>query len=142
MSQLPPGSPQPLPFVLGRSGPTGLPDPALVSPGIAFYKNVSACAFRSRKKKQTDVGVAAKWPNKASEKIPSEGNQSSQSALVASRITAFCSKEKTVMGSILPNVSIALKNAPAVVLQLHLLTSSHKTSKTSVKYLIGQTGRV
>lgn len=51
--------------------------PALVFLCIAFYKNLSVSAFLSPPKKtHTGVGVAEKWPNKASEKNPLEGNQS------------------------------------------------------------------
>lgn len=62
---------QPLPFVLGFLVIQASMTPP--SPSCECVCVHHICVFH---KEHTDVGVAVKWPNKASEKIPSESNQS------------------------------------------------------------------
>lgn len=86
-----------------------------------------------KKKPHTGMGVAEKWPNKASEKNPLEGNQSPKPLLVRTSkprhwwqtALQLCLKGKQGQDLLL-NASTTLMNTSAAVLQLNLLTSNHK----------------
>lgn len=127
------------------SAPLWPDGPARPSPPVSVHRLLQEPKRLCQQ--QTDVGVAAKWPNK-------DVKRSLQRAARAQNLPQPAPLPFPALpphgGKRLRDPSAAVSatplNAPAAVLQLPLLTSGHKNTrfrrdpKTSVKYLSGQTG--